>query len=78
MEEKISIEDEVFSLRLLMFIEQEPQSNTYRQVILNSDQLKKITYIISNIVEKNGDEEIVDYKASKETYTLPDLQEIHD
>ena len=71
--------DELYSTRLLVFIEEEPQSNQYRQVILNKEQFKKVSDAVITI-EKEKDEhgmEMVSFKHSEELYELPDLIEIN-
>jgi hypothetical protein len=77
---------ELFSQRCLVFMETEPQSNKYNQVILSKEQFKKVSYaIISTFdpeehpeleeVELRDGMEIVNIELSEEEYTLPDLQQ---
>lgn len=61
--------------RLLVFLETEPQSNKYRQVILTPEQFKKMSDVICEVVDKKGDEETVSINMSIGTYLLPDLNE---
>lgn len=75
-----NIRNVMYGTRMLVFIEEEPQSNKYRQVLLNAEQFKKVSDSIIKI-EKQADEngqEIVSFDQSEESYTLPDLKEIHD
>lgn len=65
----------LYGTRLLVFLEDAPQSNQYRQVILNGSQFKRVSDAISNVVSRNGDEEDVEIEMSLDTYLLPDLQE---
>lgn len=71
---------ELYVTRLVCFIETEPQSNKYRQVILNSEQFKKVSDAICTI-EKDKDEkgmELVSFRESEEIYDLPEeLKDIH-
>lgn len=66
--------------RVLVFMETEPQSNVYNQVILNAEQFKAMSEHISektgNKLSKDVDE--VNIELSEEEYKLPDLREIHD
>lgn len=66
----------LYGTRLLVFLEDSPQSNQYHQVILNPTQFKRVSDAISNVVGRNGDDEDVEMELSVDTYKLPDLQEI--
>ena len=81
-----SNQDELFSQRCLVFLETEPQSNKYNQVILSKEQFKKVSdAIISTFVSEEHPEleevelidgmEIVNIELSDEEYELPDLQQ---
>lgn len=65
---------EIYCLRTLVFLETEPQSNKYNQVLLNSEMFKKMTDIISKKI-KSGEIEEREIKLSEEIYPLPDLPE---
>lgn len=67
----------LYGTRLLVFIEDAPQSNEYHQVHLNETQFKRVSDAISNVVGRNGDDEDVEVEMSIDTYKLPDLQEIY-
>lgn len=71
------LEHEIYSQRLLIFIETEPQSNQYHQILLNDEEFKHVSMNIGTIVEKKRDKEIVKIEESTEIYTLPDLKEIN-
>lgn len=71
--------EELYGVRLLVFQETEPQSNKYRQVLLDKEQFKKVSFDTSKLTGKkimdNIDECTV--MLSDEIYTLPDLKEIN-
>lgn len=69
---------ELYGIRLLIFMEQEPQSNNYRQVLLNPEQFKTLSLTLGEVVSQVGSKQEVELNFSDETYTLPDLQEIHE
>lgn len=60
----------VYGRRLLVFLEDGPQSNEYRQLKLSPDDYRMITDII---VRRN----VAIERSSDETYKLPDLFDIH-
>ena len=78
---EVSIESEVYSTRLLVFIETHPQTNEYHQVFLDKKQFKKVSdAIIISVKRVEGlsyDEE-VELFWSTESYPLPDLKEINE
>ena len=65
----------IYEQRLLVFIEQEPQSNKYCQVIFTQDEFKKLSDTIGkeNGLTEDGLEKRIMCE-SEEEYTLPDLQ----
>ncbi len=67
----------LYGTRLLVFLEEGPQSNQYHHVHLNPQQLKMVSDAICTVVDRQGDEENVTVEMSVETYKLPDLQEIN-
>mgnify|MGYP001581381100 CR=1 FL=1 len=72
-----SLSEEIYSLRMLVFLEEEPQSNKYRQVILTPEQYNVVSVGIShNRRPIGGDMDEVEEHLSSEVYTLPDLQEL--
>lgn len=71
----------IYECRLLCFMETEPQSNKYNQVMLDENQFKIISENIGKLSEnqsnlKEGFEMRVN-RLSEEEYTLPDLQSIN-
>lgn len=75
---------EIYGLRTLVFVEVEPQSNKYHQVLLSPEMYKDLTGSISKVSStfKLGRNETTDrfvpieereLKTSEEEYTLPDL-----
>jgi transcription-repair coupling factor (superfamily II helicase) len=70
------LEMAMYGIRLLVFIETEPQSNKYHQVILNPKQFRSVSKILGRVISKEGSKEIKEMVISEEIYTLPDLQEI--
>lgn len=77
---------ELFSQRCLVFLETEPQSNKYCQVILSQEQFKKVSdAIITTFKAEEHPElaetelkpgmEIVNIELSEEEYELPDLKQ---
>jgi hypothetical protein len=73
----ISIEDQLFNIRMLIFFEASPQSNKYNQVLLTPEQFKKVSKTIEDIFpsEPAGEKVNVSIETSTEVYTLPDLKE---
>lgn len=64
----------IYETRLLVFMETDPQSNRYCQVLLNPDEFKKLSLSLGTTIGKDGDEDIVELKLSEVEYKLPDLQ----
>jgi len=72
------LHSEIYSTRLLIFMETEPQSNKYNQIIFTPEQFKEISLKLSNLFPyrgKKGNLELFEIKESEEEYTLPDLKE---
>lgn len=67
---------DLYKLRMLLFLEVEPQSNQYAQVILSPEEYKRVSAAFGTIVDKDGAQEQVKTMCSEETYTLPDLEDI--
>lgn len=69
----------LYGVRVLMFMETEPQSNKYRQICLNSEDFAKVSksYGIVKRLNEDGIEE-VELMLSDEEYELPDLPEVYD
>lgn len=78
MKEEINYSD-LYGVRVLIFMETEPQSNKYVQVILSPEMFKNMTETIcvktGNVVREGVDETKI--KTSEEEYTLPDLPEAY-
>lgn len=70
---------ELYSQRVLIFMETEPQSNTYRQVILDAKKFKAMSDTISVETGRKLAENIneIEIELSDEEYVLPDLKEIY-
>ena len=68
---------ELYTIRTLIFLETEPQSNEYHQVMLDQETFKKVTEVMSTLV-KEGEIQEVNLDLSEETYKLPDLKDIYD
>lgn len=70
--------EELYEQRMLVFIENEPQSNEYEQLIFTQKQYKELTDFISKLYGIEGITmdglEVIDMKSSEETYILPDLR----
>ena len=67
----------IYGLRLIVLIEDSPQSNNYRQVIFtNKEKLKKIGDVIWGGTPDGYEEKYI--SMSVDTYPLPDLQQIRD
>lgn len=60
---------------MLLFLEVNPQSNKYRQVLITPEEFKTISLSLGQITSKNGDDEHVSMDVSEEIYDLPDLIE---
>lgn len=68
---------ELYELRMLIFLEKEPQSNKYYQVMVDAEQYKTITEAISkNSIAMDGMISEGTTMTSEEEYTLPDLKNI--
>ncbi len=73
---------EVFCTRLLVFLEETPGSNKYRQVLLGPEEFKQFSINLGK-VEKEGvtlpsgtKGAVVKMELSDDSYDLPDLQQI--
>lgn len=73
---------ELYTLRVLVFLETDAQSNKYNQVCLTAKQFKKMSDAISTELpeDKTLKKEFRNYETllSEEEYELPDLQEIYE
>lgn len=70
----------LYEKRLLLFLETEPQSNVYNQVLVNSEQLNRISDNIG-VVEKSPEKNelyVFNIDLSRKAYLLPDLPSTDD
>ena len=66
----------MYGTRLIILMEHEPQSNKYRQVILDSERFKEVSdAVCGGTVPEGLEEEEVEIIMSKDVYELPDLEE---
>lgn len=68
----------ISTVRTLVFIEKEPNSNIYEQVCLDREQYKQITALLgkdTGMVNEYGDE-VYEIKTLEEDIILPDLKDI--
>lgn len=69
---------EIYGTRVLVFLENAPQSNKYHQVLLNPEMYKAMTATICKPTgDKDGEIEMQEIKTSEEEYNLPDLPEAY-
>ena len=73
---------EIYGTRLLLFMETEPQSNKYRQILPNLEEFKRISSSFGTLTGKKIEIEGCDVdelkvKLSDDIYNLPDLKEIY-
>lgn len=66
----------LYEQRQLLFIETEPQSNKYRQVLLSPEEFKKVSESFGHLVRTEGSMEVRSISMSDEIHELPDLQSI--
>ena len=65
---------ELYHQRILIFMETEPQSNTYRQVLIDHDKYKLLSGLIGDKIGMSPlGLEIREVEMSTKTYKLPDL-----
>lgn len=70
------LKDAMYGTRLLVFVEESPQSNKYRQVILDPEEFKRVSMNLGTVTGKLDDQtENVEIQMSDEIYNLPDLQQ---
>ncbi len=66
----------MYGTRLLIFVEEDPQSNKYRQVLLTPEEFKKASMNLGTVTGMLDDNtENVELQMSEELYDLPDLQQ---
>lgn len=67
---------EMYGTRLLVFLEETPQSNKYRQVLLTKEEFKKMSLSVGEPTGKEeGGNDVVEMQLSDDLYDLPDLTE---
>lgn len=70
--------EDLYSVRILVFIETEPQSNRYKQICFSPEKYSEVTKAISKgAVEVDTGLFEQQLPFSFETYTLPDLPDIY-
>ncbi len=77
------LEAALHSTRLLVFLEKEPLSNEYSQVMLDPEQFKHFSFSLGKIVARHdpSDPRKIDKVAvdiTPETFKLPDLPQIYE
>lgn len=77
MEQKLN-EYDIYGTRLLLFVEIDPQSNTYRQVCLSAEEFKNVSLAFGKVVSREGNKQEIELQMSEETYDLPDFPEMHE
>jgi hypothetical protein len=68
---------ELYSTRMLIFIEDSPQSNKYRQLMLTPEEFTKVAFSFGKVTDVKDGVEDVEIRFSKESYNLPDLPEMY-
>lgn len=83
MENKLDTK-ELYTIRMFVFMETEPQSNKYEQILFNDKQYKEVTKVVFDqfprVPNHKCDDpncEGVALETSGEPITLPDKSEIH-
>lgn len=76
----VELHAEIYGVRVLVFMESEPQSNKYNQLIFNNEQFRKVSKIIGDVYpylgkEKETDIDLYKLNQSHEVYDLPDLRQ---
>ncbi len=69
---------DLYTTRILVFFETEPQSNKYKQLILNGEEFKRVSDAITvgkQVGEREGDIQSFEINLSDEIYILPDLRD---
>lgn len=67
---------ELYERRVLVFMEEEPQSNKYRQIGFTKETYKNLTSSLGKVISTEGEGENREVEMSDELYELPDLQTI--
>lgn len=68
---------QLYHVRMLIFVEEEPQSNKYRQVILSPEQLRAVSdaIAVNKQAFNNGKQRSIEVQLSDQVFKLPDLQD---
>ena len=71
---------DIYGVRVLVFMEIEPQSNKYYQILLTPDMYKNMTATIAHPTGKLTESGLDEYalNTSEEEYVLPDLSEAYE
>lgn len=74
------LQTSINELRLLVFVEKEPQSNIYHQVAFDKEKFKEVSDVVFGMGIKSENlrkgMEMTNLECSNEEFTLPDLQSI--
>lgn len=76
---------EVFEVRMIVLMEDSPQSNKYHQILLNREQFRKVSDTLANVFPIEEGHKCNDpncrnrplLRADKFEITLPDIRSIH-
>lgn len=71
----------LYSIRMLCFLEVRPQSNVYKQVLMDAETYKRMSFSFARIKgpsEGNPLSLDVEVRLSDDEFKLPDLQAIHE
>ncbi len=68
----------IHGIRMLLFLETEPQSNKYRQILLSPEEFKRVAFAYGKLTGKKLSDGLDEVKIemSDEIFDLPDLQEL--
>lgn len=71
-------EDDLWGTRLLVFLEDKSHTNKYRQIYLDAEDFKKLSFQIGKVVgEDENKVQKVEIRYSDDIYELPDLKQIN-
>lgn len=69
---------DLYGTRVLVFMEEEVDTNRYRQVLLTPEEFKRVSDQIGRVTKQFSDGyQEVELSLSEEVYELPDLKQIH-
>lgn len=65
--------DELYTIRMFIYLESSPQSNKYHQIILTREKYKKLSqFMFENIMDKCDDCDKKAWEVEDEFISLPD------